>query len=256
MVKKVMHWIYISPHLDDVALSCGGLVWEQTQAGDQASIWTICAGDPPPGPLSAFARSLHTRWGNDRAAISERRVEDITSCGRLGASFKHFQVPDCIYRQRILSPDNPATSPEFLYPNEGSLFGSLHPADETLITALENKLREALPSECELVCPLGLGNHVDHQLTIEAVKRTGRQPWFYGEYPYILQNTHIIDDMIRSGWVRRLFHISRDGLIAWGDSVAAHRSQISTFWPDLSRMKTSLHSYLGQNDGIVLWKSH
>ena len=136
MVKKVMQWIYISPHLDDVALSCGGLVWEQTQSGDQVGIWTVCAGDPPPGPFSAFAQSLHNRWGNSRAAIEERRNEDIISCTFLGASYRHFDIPDCIYRRTEIHPGEPGASAEFLYPSEESLFGPLHPADETLITTL------------------------------------------------------------------------------------------------------------------------
>ena len=57
-----MEWIYFSPHLDDVALSCGGLAWEQSQSGSPVQVWTICAGDPPARPLSAFAEELHERW--------------------------------------------------------------------------------------------------------------------------------------------------------------------------------------------------
>jgi hypothetical protein len=36
-----MRWIYLSPHLDDAALSAGGLIYEQTQAGIQVEIWTF-----------------------------------------------------------------------------------------------------------------------------------------------------------------------------------------------------------------------
>jgi len=42
-----MHWIYLSPHLDDAVLSCGGIIWQQVQSGHQVEIWTICAADPP-----------------------------------------------------------------------------------------------------------------------------------------------------------------------------------------------------------------
>ncbi|MBA4379671.1 MAG: PIG-L family deacetylase, partial [Anaerolinea sp.] len=58
-----MRWIYISPHLDDAVLSCGGLIWEQSHAGTQVEIWTVCTGDPPEGPLSPFAEVLHAEWG-------------------------------------------------------------------------------------------------------------------------------------------------------------------------------------------------
>jgi hypothetical protein len=75
--NRVVPFIYLSPHLDDVTLSCGGLVWEQVQAGEQVEIWTICAGDPPPGALSPYAEELHHRWGYGIEAIAERRIEDI-----------------------------------------------------------------------------------------------------------------------------------------------------------------------------------
>jgi LmbE family N-acetylglucosaminyl deacetylase len=50
-----MRWIYLSPHFDDAVLSCGGLIFEQARQGIPIEIWTIFAGNPPPGPLSMFA---------------------------------------------------------------------------------------------------------------------------------------------------------------------------------------------------------
>ena len=43
---------------------------------------TIFAGDPPTGPLSPFAQSLHDRWQADPVA---RRGEDIEALTLLGA---------------------------------------------------------------------------------------------------------------------------------------------------------------------------
>lgn len=110
-----MHWIYLSPHLDDVALSCGGLVWEQSQAGEQVEVWTVCAGDPPPGPLSPFAEELHRRWKTGPEAAQPRREEDKRSLEFLGASPRHFPLPDCIYRRaadgRALFPCVPVYYP-------------------------------------------------------------------------------------------------------------------------------------------------
>lgn len=85
-----MQTIYLSPHLDDVALSCGGLVWQEAQAGEQVAIWTICAGGIPPGPLSDFAKKLHKRWQTGRNAVKHRRQEDIASCSILDAGFRQI----------------------------------------------------------------------------------------------------------------------------------------------------------------------
>lgn len=79
-----MKTIYLSPHLDDAALSCGGLVWMQAQAGERVEIWTMCAGDPPEGRLSDYAQAHHERWGLGREAVAARREEDARSCNILG----------------------------------------------------------------------------------------------------------------------------------------------------------------------------
>ena len=62
-----MRWIYISPHFDDAVLSCGGLIFEQARQGIPVEIWTICAGDAPPGPLSQLAQDCHVQWGTQTA---------------------------------------------------------------------------------------------------------------------------------------------------------------------------------------------
>jgi LmbE family N-acetylglucosaminyl deacetylase len=243
-----MQWIYISPHPDDVALSCGGLVWEQSRSGDLASIWTICAGDPPLGMLSPFAQSLHQRWGTGSETFAERREEDIESCAQLDASYRHYPITDCIYRQA------PHHMPEFLYPSESSIFGPLHPLDNELVERLRTQLVMDLPSQCQIVSPLSLGNHVDHQLVRKTLESLGRPLWYYADYPYVLNHTLELEKLEQGGWKHHLFPISPEGLFAWQRSITAHRSQISTFWNDLPSMREAIESYLVQNGGLVLWK--
>src|SRR5512136_66244 len=82
-----MRWIYLSPHFDDAVLSCGGLIHEQACQGLQTEIWTIFAGDPPPGPLSEFAQQTHVLWGitSGEDMVAMRRAEDITAAGIVDA---------------------------------------------------------------------------------------------------------------------------------------------------------------------------
>ena len=118
-----MTWIYLSPHFDDVALSCGGLVWEQSQARENVQVWTICAGEVPPGPLSPFAAELHARWEAGQNAPAERRVEDLAACRAMGAVHRHFDLPDCIYRRGLDQTTH-------LYASEEAIFGPIHPEEE------------------------------------------------------------------------------------------------------------------------------
>ncbi len=239
-----MKWIYLSPHLDDVALSLGGLLWEQATAGESAEIWTICAGDPPPGPLSPFAESLHERWGSGREAMAARRAEDIESCARLGASHRHFSIPDCIYRHS-------EQSGEHFYPSETSLTGPMHPDEQSLVRRLRKTLKETLTPEVRLVCPLGLGNHVDHQLTRAAAESLHTPLWYYAEYPYIREIPHWEPkDMPPS-----VYPISAESITTWQDAVAAHGSQISTFWENIPEMRREILAYAREMKGIVLWRN-
>ena len=246
-----MDWIYLSPHPDDVALSCGGLLWEQAEAGDRPQIWTICAGDPPPGPLSPFAAALQSRWETSAAASLQRRQEDINACRLLQAGYRHFPLPDCIYRR-----DEGEGS--YLYTSEESLFGPLDKREMRLVERLKENLAQALPDGAQLVCPLGVGGHVDHRLTRLAAERLGGACWYYAEYPYILDQSDQLAQFIPPNWEETWFPISPAGMNAWEAAVAAHRSQISTFWPDLDAMRAALHAYAGQTIGgmaVRLWSA-
>jgi LmbE family N-acetylglucosaminyl deacetylase len=175
-----VHWIYLSLHFDDVAFSCGGLVWELVQTGDTVSIWTVCAGEPTGDELSPFARELHARWDAGQNATARRRIEDLNSCRLLGADSRYFSIPDCIYRR------HPQTG-EFLYASNATLNGPLQPGDAQTISALKGDLQQLLITHVVLVCPLGLGNHVDHQLTRLAVEELGLEVWYYADFPYVLR---------------------------------------------------------------------
>jgi len=63
--KVVTHleydYIYISPHLDDVPLSCGGTICQQKTQGFNILVVTVFAGDPQP-PFSPFVQSFHHSW--------------------------------------------------------------------------------------------------------------------------------------------------------------------------------------------------
>jgi LmbE family N-acetylglucosaminyl deacetylase len=240
-------WLYLSPHFDDVALSCGGLVWEQAKAGQKVSIGTICAGEPPPIDLSPFAETLHARWEAGQNAPAYRRVEDINSCQRLGASYYHFTLLDCIYRR------HPQTG-EFMYTSEQALNGPLHPGDAQVIMDLLEALKQAIPGDVTLVCPLGLGNHVDHQLTRLAVEMLEHTCFYYADFPYVLRDITWIENLQSEGWESRIYPISYEGLRAWQDSIWAHGSQISTFWVDEVEMRQVVSHYMLENGGIRLWK--
>jgi LmbE family N-acetylglucosaminyl deacetylase len=242
-----MSWIYLSPHPDDVALSCGGLLWGQSQRGETTSVWTVCAGDPPAGALSSFARQLHSRWGVGRHAMAVRRKEDQASCALIGAAYKHFPIPDCIYRRSPVSGMH-------LYTSETAIFGSMDSAEAALLADLCGMIKEHLPPQTQLVCPLGLGGHVDHRLTRATAELLDLPLWYYADYPYVLSNAQNIPRLLPTGWEEQVFELSEAELQAWVESVAAHKSQISTFWSDTNAMQAAIRRYYQESGGVRLWR--
>ncbi|MGE5124247.1 MAG: PIG-L deacetylase family protein, partial [Acidobacteriaceae bacterium] len=240
-----MEWIYFSPHYDDVAFSCGGLVWEQANAGDQVSIQTVCAGSPPVGGLSSFAHGLHKRWKSSQKERVSRRAEDKRSCTRLRAGSRYFSIPDCIYRR-----DRQAV--QFMYTSEAALNGPLHPGDHQTVEELRQEITPFIQVDMNLVCPLALGNHIDHQLTRLALEALDHPLWYYADYPYVEHHRGQVETMEQAGWVSQIFPISSNGLTAWQDSIAAHRSQISTFWSSEAEMRQAIEAYLRWDNGIRL----
>ena len=241
-----MHWVYLSPHLDDVAFSCGGLVWEQIRRGQKVAIWTLCAGDPPPGQLSDLAQSLHERWELGREAVAQRRSEDMRACQRMGAAWQHFPIPDCIYRR---SPEGGKP----LYTSEEELFGEIHPEEQGLVDRVGQMLKRQLPAGARVVCPLSLGGHVDHRLTRAAAEGTGRALWYYGDYPYAEREGVQLEDKTE-GMSGEVLNLSEAGLEAWVEAAGAYASQASSFWIDMEAMRRSIRGYAVQIGGVELWR--
>ena len=56
--------IYLSPHYDDAALSCGGSIHKQTRQQEPVAVITVFAGTPdlPNSALSELAQAVHKKF--------------------------------------------------------------------------------------------------------------------------------------------------------------------------------------------------
>ena len=246
----MMEWVFLSPHLDDVVFSSGGLVWEQTQAGNPVGIWTLFAGGSPGGKLSSFAREMHKSWKISGDVLLERKREDREACRILGAQPMHWEQPDAIYRRS--SQDR-----GYLYTSEEALFGGIHAEEENLIAELREKLASALPDSGSVVAPLGIGNHVDHQLTRKAAARLDREVLYYADYPYLREEEgkQILNRLQRTeDWQPVLFPVSQAGLERWQQAGLAYHSQIDSFWEDGADFRNQISQLAAGSGGVVLWR--
>ncbi len=244
-----MDWIFLSPHLDDAVLSCGGLIYELIQKGERVEICTICAGNPPPGELSPLAEMLHHRWGvSARDSQETRRQEDLAACRILGALPFHLNIPDCIYRR------NPKTGEPLITTNE-ALFQPLPEVEIPLAVQLAKQLAAHIPAAARIVCPLTLGGHVDHHLTRTAAEWLGRPLWYYADYPYLLQEAGKLHEHLSPQWQDHQIPISLSGCRAWQDAIACYASQISTFWSSTDEMRKAISHYWQKGGGSALWEA-
>jgi len=237
-------WIFLSPHFDDVILSCGGLVWDLVNQGDQVEIWTIMAGYPSDEDYSAFAQQNHLLWGKTGVdAITMRRQEDIHACQVLGAKPRHFDWMDVIYRC------HPKTGLPVVNNNE-ELFNA--PPESNRVKEIAANLSTEIPRDAILVSPMGLGGHLDHRAVVQAGKVSGRVNYYFADYPYILWDFD--SPLLKEGAYRKIHRdLSKEGLYHWQDAILCYLSQVAQFWQDEDETRLAIMNYLAGGGGR-LWE--
>jgi LmbE family N-acetylglucosaminyl deacetylase len=237
--------VYLSPHLDDAVLSCGGRIWQQGQAGESVAVVTVFAGAPEPDvSLSSYAQRLHARWGDSVDAVEERRKENREALALLGASVKNWPYRDCVYRR---TPEG-----DYAYASEEALWGRIHPAEGDLVRELTGRV-SALPLtlQATLYVPLAVGGHVDHRIVRRAAEEfgTGHHRWsltYYEDFPYAAEPGSVRaagPSLAEDGWEAELVPLSQEALEAKMAAIARYRSQMSTFWTDRAEMAASVRAF-------------
>jgi LmbE family N-acetylglucosaminyl deacetylase len=147
--------LFLSPHLDDVAFSCGGTVAALAAAGWRCVVATAFTRSVP--HPAGFALECQTSKGvpPDADYMALRRAEDAAACRRLGAEPVWLDLPEAPHRG---------------YHSAAELFAGVRPGDDIwqplvpMLTALRDELAPAA-----VFAPQGLGNHADHLQLIRAV---------------------------------------------------------------------------------------
>ena len=240
-----MRYIYLSPHLDDAVLSCGGIILHQRKAGIPVEIWNWMCGIPTDNqPLSDLARKEHAGWEIDSAkeAYIARLAEDRQAAARVDAQTRNFNLLDCIYRQ--------ADDGSFLYSEE--LFSSPHPADDHIVTEIAALITENIQDGDVLVCPFSIGQHPDHVLVRRAAEQTGYPLLYYADIPYTIWHPDQFAECT-AGFSAELIPVSIEELATWQDAVAAYASQISSLFLTDEMMRSSLQNYWESQHGTKLF---
>ena len=249
--------IYLSPHPDDVALSCGGCIYDQSRQGEPVLVVTFFGASPPPMAFSSFAQGQHDKWEVETDAMAHRRAEDMAALKVLGAEPLYLDYLDCIYRL------HPQTG-ETMYASEEGIFGEIDPAEAGFHLALAQHIVEIAGSPrlgLTLYVPLTAGHHVDHQLLQRAgiaLLGQGYRVMFYEDHPYAAK-----PGMIRAALAAwrgpkplqpHILPISEAAMAARIAAIACYASQIRTLFTDLATMESLIRGYcasLAQGGGYA-----
>lgn len=248
-----MH-LFVAPHLDDVALSCGGLVARLARAGgrngERALIATACTADAPAGAaLSDAARHEHAQWRLGDQPYAARREEDVQACAALGAEAVHLGLLDAIYRAG--ADGAPLYTRNFMD-------GVAHPEDlGVFLDALKAQLQPLVAGARWVYAPLTLGGHVDHILVRRAIEALTPPSAlrYYEDYPYAEKAGDIERAPQAAGlrWERvALAPADADARI---DAVARYTSQLPILFGSAAVMPERVRGYIAQAGGERYWRA-
>ena len=143
--------LYVSPHLDDAVLSCGGGILERARTGTRVLVATV---------FSHGTEESH----------AHRRAEDARALAAAGAEAVYLGLLDAPFRGV-----------------DGTFEGLTGTApDPAIVERVRTRVRELVgeldPDEVWL--PAGIGGHVDHQSVFEARDAAGERARLYADRPY------------------------------------------------------------------------
>lgn len=166
--------LFLSPHLDDVVLSCPGRVLTEIAREQRVVIATLFTENDSDPDVRTLYRC--------------RREEDLRAVETLGAETRWLGLPDAPYRHPF-------------YASFRAIVLETHPVDESYVAVVAAAVRslyeEVRPDSLHV--PLGVGTHIDHRITHAAVAdlvETGvldpRGVVYYEDRPYAFVRHHVM----------------------------------------------------------------
>ena len=238
--RDVQH-VFVSPHLDDVVFSCGGLIAAMVRSGVDVSIVTVFTAQPY--RLNAEALLFHRECGMGVDGIEKRRNEDLAAARILGVTTEHLGLFEAIYRVTSTGV------PRYSLRDESYLEVTTEPAT---LRAVGDVLRMALRNreKARIYAPLGIGRHVDHLMVRSAIEHhvsSAAPPncnlAYYEELPYgRLGGRYALRPPEPVGWRRECrpkVPSERDWRVKWA-ACLAYTSQTHTLWASEENMRSCL----------------
>ncbi|MGH7857524.1 MAG: PIG-L deacetylase family protein, partial [Candidatus Binatia bacterium] len=211
--------------------------------------------DEPVEPPSPLAADLRRWWSLPPGRVMQaRRAEDLEACRRLGAEPLHLELPEAPYRVDDAG--------RVLYPDLQALFGEVATDDEPWLDRVAERIAECiegLGADAEIVGPLGVGHHVDHQLARRALERVRPGAALYEEFPYTEWKWLAVTRALRalgrpSEWRAEILPIDDVLYERRRQAILAYVSQVPAMFRTEGRLGKQLRRALRRGGGERIWR--
>ncbi|ETS31412.1 hypothetical protein BB987_13880 [Photorhabdus temperata] len=239
--------LFLSPHLDDVALSAGGLIHKLVSENQKVVILTFFT-EYDKNIASHYLYSANNDNMNSFIKLySKRANEDIAFCNKLSAIPIHGRILDCIYRTDQCG--------ELMYKNSAMIYsGLVHKSDYASDMAQDLIDKTLLNYQPDYIyAPLGIGRHVDHIIINNLVHNiTGSRKLkilLYEDFPYVLGEYPIINpDSVENSLLRNNKFDKRAILLDIDlkekmQNILFYESQLEPLFGNKSNLLVSLRKY-------------
>ena len=182
--------VIVSPHLDDAVLSSGALVARLARECPVTVLTVFTEAASPPAWGLAARQQLRDLGVTDAEALfEERRAEDIAVLEDMKVGWVHLGLRDALFRRVGEAAGGPpsqsrrATYPTFRFQagrgriarSDAGLAGEVGAGIRNIVTASGASI---------ILAPLGIGRHVDHLITRQAVEGLEVRTIYYSDFPY------------------------------------------------------------------------
>ncbi len=228
--------VFVSPHLDDAALSAGGLISWLSGKTKVSLVTIFTEASRGSRTLSAVSYLEQCGYADQDKLFSERRREDMRACRTLGIESAHLGFSDALWRKKK-SPGRWGAILGGLFPELVHVYptyrwhaisGKIAPDDGELVKNLENRLKLAIGGKQIVFCPLGVGRHVDHLITRDICAKIFSDVIFWSDFPYNMDkktDNDFIGKMALESFVWQRFSPKKKELIG------QYRTQVKSMFP-------------------------
>ena len=250
MAKKPSY-LFVSPHLDDAVLSCGGWISYLADKAEVtvASVFTNAHNSPSSLSIRRFLKECG--YNDSEKLFADRRMEDKLANNLMGVKTIHLGFLDGLYRLKpqtipILSdilPDSRFVYPIFSWQLKR---GKVSNHDKQLIDEVGRRVKNLIGPRTIIFAPAAVGYHLDHQIVRMACEQKFPETIFWSDFPYNVWNRQFSSDLIKRGYRKYEW---RKNLEQKVELIKIYKTQVNLLFPDRNIPKVPEYYFAKQ--GVV-----